>query len=542
MDCCKSSVSFSIPNFIYAYVKVKLSFLLFIFCSLFSSSTFAAQDAVFSSVSINAFLFGLILPVIVFYCWKLLGKFSNKNTVISSVKNASQEEMFSYTHDLTTNLPTAQYALKQFEQALKATHNPTMAAIVFKPINFQQVNTVLGHHNSDILLLQLAFCLKKHVEENSSLLSFDRIPKAVKLARLQGLDFLVVLDLSTAKHDAKDVIDDLCHQLTKAVPNAMSFKSFSLNFELAFGVAISGEHGNSVSEVVSHATDALLKGVANKQPIQYFDNSAVLYTQQQLFLMERLREDILSENLRWYLQPQINVSDHSIIGFELKVHWYTSKDKPLELSEFIALAEHSGEIYLLTKQMFNQAFSVLRSLQKLNIYQRVSVSLSSNNLLEADLVDFIEQQMNSFNISGKYLMIELNEKVMLSACQRAKNTIDQLKSLDITIAIDNFSGSYESLRYLRKMAIHQVKIDCQDLGNSGDNRADKAIINALITLTRSMKLPLIGTHIDKDEIINIYKAMGGELVQGDIINRGVVPDELEIWLKKWFSQYPEAKP
>lgn len=542
MDCCKSSVSSYIPNFINAYVKVMLSFLLFIFCSLFSFSTFAAQDAVFSSVSINAFLFGLILPIIVFYCWKLLGKFSNKNTVISSVKSVSQEEMFSYTHDLTTNLPTAQYALKQFEQALKATHNPKMAAIVFKPINFQQVNTVLGHHNSDILLLQLAFCLKNYVEENSSLLSFDRIPKAVKLARLQGLDFLVVLDLSAAKHDAKDVIDDLCHQLTKAVPNAMSFKSFSLNFELAFGVAISGEHGNSVSEVVSHATDALLKGAANKQPIQYFDNSAVLYTQQQLFLMERLREDILSENLRWYLQPQINVSDHSIIGFELKVHWYTDKDKPLELPDFIALAEHSGEIYLLTKQMFKQAFNVLFSLQKLNIYQRVSVSLSSNNLLEADLVDFIEQQMNSFNISGKYLMIELNEKVMLSACQRAKNTIDQLKSLDITIAIDNFSGSYESLRYLRKMAIHQVKIDCQDLGNSGDNRADKAIINALITLTRSMKLPLIGTHIDKDEIINIYKAMGGELVQGDIINRGVVPDELEIWLKKWFSQYPEAKP
>ncbi len=510
--------------------------------SLLSFSASAAQESIFSPVSIKAFFIGLSLPIVTFICWKLLSKIINRNDDSSATSKADQDQLFNYSHDLTTNLPTAQYALNKFEQALKATKNSKLAAVVFKPVNFQQVNRVLGHHNSDILLLQLAFCLKKNIEENTNLIIFDHSPEPVRLARLQGLDFLVVFDLSTTKHDVKDVIDNLCQQLAKAVPDAMSFKSFSLNFELAFGVAISGEHGNSVSEIVSHATDALLKGAANEQVIQYFDNSAVLYTEQQLLLMERLREDILSEELRWFLQPQIDLNDNSIIGFELKVHWYVTDEEPLELCDFIDTAEHSGELYLLTKQMFKQAFNVLSSLQKLGVYQRVSVSLSSKNLLEPALVDYLEQQMKNFNIAGKYLMIELNEQVMLSSCQRAKNTIDQLKSLDIAIAIDNFSGSYESLRYLRKMAIHQVKINCKKLANKEDNRADKAIINALVTLTRSMKLPLIGTHIDKDEIANSYKAMGGNLVQGDIINRGVVPDEIEVWLKSWFAQHSSAKP
>ncbi len=150
--------------------------------------------------------------------------------------------------------------------------------------------------------------------------------------------------------------------------------------------------------------------------------------------------------------------------------------------------------------------------------------------------------MQKFNIAGKYLMIELNEQVILSACLRAKNTIDQLKSLDVTIAIANFLGSYESLRYLRKMAIHQVKINCQQLGEVGGNSANKAIINALITLTRNMQIPLVGTHINKHEVANQYIAMGGKLVQGNIISRGVVPEEIEIWLKRWFTQHPEAKP
>lgn len=504
---------------------------------LISLSAHAEQEPFSVNNSVIPFVLGLSLPVVIYIAWRLLkGKSQQTQDYV-----ISKDELFNYTHDLTTNLPTAQHALKQFDQELKSDKSNRLAAIVFKPINFRQVNTVLGHHNSDILLLQLAYCLQKTVADNQSLLSFDHNPEPVRLARLQGLDFLVVFDLSTSKHEAKQVIDDLCQHLAGAVPDAMSFKSFSLNFELAFGVAISDKHGRSVNEIVSHATDALLKGESKGQMIQYFDNSTVLYTEQQLALMECLRQAIVSESLRWYLQPQVNVDDNSLVGFELKVHWYNDDKEPLELPDFIDLAEHSGEVYRLTKQMFKQAFNALFTLHKAGVQQRVSVSLSSKNLLEPDLVDFIEQQMQRFNIAGKYLMIELNEQVMLSACQRAKNTIDQLKSLDITIAISNFSGSYESLRYVRKMAIHQVKINCAQLGDTASNSADKAIINALITLTRSMKIPLIGTHIDKHDTVRQYIAMGGELVQGDIISRGVVPDELEIWLKKWFAQHPEAK-
>lgn len=514
---------------------------LFIILQLLSCAAYASQDTLYFTDSLSVFLLGVSLPIIIFFCWQLFRRITRKSLPLAVEHRLSKEELFNYTHDLATNLPTAQHALKQFDQVLKSTKKASMAAVVFKPINFQQVNTILGHHNSDILLLQLAFCLKNSIIDNQSLVSFDQNPEAVRIARLQGLYFLVVFDLSSTKHDAKSVLDNLCQQLAKAAPEAMSFKSFSLNFELAFGIAISGEHGNSVNEIVAHATDALLKGEANDQMIQYFDNSAVLYTEQKLLLMERLREDILADKLGWFIQPQINVDDKSIVGFELKVRWYSGDTEPLELPDFIKLAEHSGEIYLLTKQMITQTFKILFTLKKLGVQQRVSVSLSSKNLLEPDLVDFIEQQMKNYSISGEYLMVELTEQMMLSACQRAKKTIDQLKSLDIAISIDNFSGSYESLRYLRKMAVHQVKIDCKQLISNEDNRAEKAIINALITLTRSMKLPLIGTNIDRHETVNSYIAMGGSLVQGSIIHHGFALDEMELWIKKWFAQHPQAE-
>ncbi len=523
--------------------NAKNSFLFIIFIIVVALSTLFAQlyseQFLTNLAGIISFVVGVVIAttLALFVTQKLF----TTTSLYKSGETISDEELFSYTHDPATNLPTAQQALRTFEAAIQSSSGQRFAAVVFKPINFQQVNSLLGYHNSDLLLLQLAYCLQKKIESNNNLLSFAFSPQAVRIARLQSLQFLVIYDLSETRFDDKSMLDELCQQLGDAVPDAMSFKSFSLNFELAFGIAISGENGDNFDEIVAHAGDALLNGLKSQQLVSFFDNSSILYTQSQLARMESFRQDVQDEKLLCYLKPQVNINNHNIIGFQLKVHWYEN-EKPLELSDFSELAEHSGELYFLTKHMFNKAFSTLASLHRIGVYQRVSVSLASESLFEVDLVDYIEQQLQQHDVAGKYLMIELNEQIMLNASQRVKSIIDQLKSLDINISIANFSGSYESLRYVRKMAIHQLKVDCQQLTNDSNNRVDKAITNALVTLTRSMKIPLVGTNIDRNDASQAYIAMGGELIQGDIIHPGVVPEEIEIWLEKWYLQHPESIP
>ena len=155
------------------------------------------------------------------------------------------------------------------------------------------------------------------------------------------------------------------------------------------------------------------------------------------------------------------LKDKKLVGFELLVQWHNESNIPIEFQGFIDTAEHSGEIYLLTKQMITRAFKLILKLQRASNYERVSIKLLSQYLLEPDLVSFIEKQITTYNVPAKYLVIELPEKIVLSASERAKNIIDELKSLNVNIAISDFSGSYESLRYIRKMAVHQVKIDCE---------------------------------------------------------------------------------
>ena len=490
------------------------------------------------SISINSLVlitvFCFIISIIS-SCWVLI-KALSKSLINDEVKEKGIKSSLGIPHDAATNLPSQQQAIRNISQTIKNKPTSKYAVIAFKPINFQQVNKVLGHHNSDILLLQLAFCLQKSVVNNTSLIDFSIDASPIRVARLQGLHFLVVLEL-TETENQRMLVEKLCQELTLAVPEAMSFKSFSLNFELTFGIALMGDNGDSVSQVISYAEDALLAAENKQIVLSYFDNEEVIYTQQHLLKMEHLKQDITDDELEWLVQPQTRLKDRKLIGFELLVYWYNDNEEALQLHEFIETAEHSGEIYLLTKQMITRAFKLILKLQRASIYETVSIKLLSHYLLEPDLVDFIEKQIVKYNVKAEYLVIELPEKIVLSASEKAKVIIDELKSLKVNIAIADFSGSYESLRYIRKMAVHQVKINCENIVEDDDSESENAIVTALIELTQKMELPLIGTSIDSKEIEQAFRGIGGDLAQGNFVEQGVHPDKIDTWSKTWNALY-----
>jgi len=499
---------------------------------------------------LNAFISAtwLVCAIVISYlaalingCWYLVQAVRRE---LNSIDENSHNTPPSYLLDPATNLPSYQQALEQLDTLIKQKPKSRFVTIVFKPINFQAVNTVLGHHNSDILLLQLAYCLQKKASENKLLANFSSKESPIKIARLQGLHFLVVLDLSADNYPDYTKVEQLCRELSAAVPSAMSFKSFSLNFELAFGAAYIGEYSHSLSEVISFAEDALLVSEKNQKTVSYFDHKNALFTEKQLHRMERLSQDVTDEKLHWYMLPQICLKSKKVLSFQMEVHWYCGDQAPWELNQFVDIAEHSGDIYLLTKQMIVKACESIAQLKKIGFEKPVTITFASKELLEPTLIDYIVLQAKQHKVDTKYLIVEFKEALILSASQRAKAIIDQLKSLDINVAIGDFSGSYESLRYLRKVSIHQVKINCDLLTENHNNEndgSDKAIINALVNLTRAMKLPLIGTSINNSNVEQSFISMGGEFAQGRYISRGVVFDEIEIWSKRWLEQYPHSE-
>lgn len=509
--------------------------------AIFVGAMFFWLNAQLSETSLIASFTALFLLTIVNSNWRII---QSVLKIIDTPKhdkgNDISASIAAFSYDPATNLPSYQHALISFEHLLKQFDSKRYAVIVVKPINFDHVNQILGHQNSDILLLQLAYCLQKQVAKNDNLVSFDSSSTVSRLARLQGLHFLTVIDLSDSNYPDDVMVKDLCYQLADAVPQAMSFKSFSLHFELACGVAFTAEHGSSVQEVIAHASDALLKAEKNLSLYEYYDEQHSLYNEQHLLRMEILHADIKENNLQWLAQPMIEDESDKIKGFTLIVKWRHLGNEYIELPEFKSLAEHSGDLYILTKQMIVQALKLLFELKKQNVFLPVSVSLSSDDVLQPDFADFIEEQIKTYNIAGKYLVIEILESVVVSSGERAKALIDQLRILDVMIGIDDFTGSYESLRYIRKLAIEQVKINCGRLKEAQDGSTEKAIVNSLVSLTRTMKLPMVGSEINHRDTLSMFEIMGGKVIQGDAVCSAMSVNDIPEWAKRWQTTHPDS--
>jgi len=475
------------------------------------------------------------LTTIVNGCWDITQR------IISKIENLTDESTGVPIHhkseqitlDPITNLPTYRYALDKFASILAINKNQNVVAIVFKPLNFEEVNKILGHQNSDILLLQLAYCLRKCAGEINTLFSFYSDEGSLKIARLQGVDFLLVVDTKQSKHPTKVVIDDICQKMIKAVPKAMSFKSFSLNFELAFGIAVAESASINAGQLVAQASDALTEAEISKQMLCYFNNESALYTEQQLAKMDKLTNDINNGNLSWVVHPQVSLINRELKGLEISLDWQCHDGTRLNSEAFEQIAEYSGEIYRLTKQMIVRAFELLVIMHSKGINQTVSVSLSSKDLLEPELIEFIEEQAQAFNMSLVFLVVELNEKVLLNSAFRARMMIDQLRALGVKISIDDFSGSYEALRYLRRASIQQVKIECSQLNANTDNQPEKIIIDALINVIRKMGIPVIATEINNNATEKAYLAIGGDVAQGRLFHFGIMFNKVEQWLTDW---------
>ena len=473
------------------------------------------------------------------YTWLLTSKVTKRVKKELEDKYAPQiDELKNLSRDAITNLPSQAQALKCFEQQLANKESYQYAVIVFKPINFAKVNHLLGHHNSDLLLLQLAYCLQKQVEKNLELINFDTENHPVRIARLSSLQFIIILDLSTAEHAPEEYVKELCRNLSEAVPDAISFKSFSLNFELAFGTDYFNQKSADINQCIAWACDALMDAENSRQGLSFFNHQKNHYSEDKLLKMEQLKQDLHAENLVWQCQPQINIHTKQIAGIELSVYWPQTNNELHRLNDFYELAENSGELYHLIKTMIIKACQIVASNKQQGIEIPITIDFSCLDLFEDTLVEFIDAQISKHHISAELIIIEIPEAVISSASDRAKSLIFQLRSIGVGIAIDDFSGSYESLRYLRKLTVKQLKVDCGLLMINEERQTEKAIINALINLGRVMHIPIVGFNINNAATLQILNEIGGTLAQGNIISPNIDESQLTPWIQHWQQTNP----
>jgi EAL domain-containing protein (putative c-di-GMP-specific phosphodiesterase class I) len=133
--------------------------------------------------------------------------------------------------------------------------------------------------------------------------------------------------------------------------------------------------------------------------------------------------------------------------------------------------------------------------------------------------------LDETGLDPKFLELELTESVLMRSASAAAAILQGLRDRGIRVAVDDFGTGYSSLSYLRKFPVDALKIDqsfIREISTAGD---DSAIVIAMISMARSLKLRVIAEGVETLEELDFLRANQCDEAQGYYFSRPVLPEQ-----------------
>jgi EAL domain-containing protein (putative c-di-GMP-specific phosphodiesterase class I)/CheY-like chemotaxis protein len=247
-------------------------------------------------------------------------------------------------------------------------------------------------------------------------------------------------------------------------------------------------------------------------------------------LGDELRAAIGRGELVPYYQPILALRDRAVLRLEALARWQHPTRGLIQPSEFIAFAERSGLMPMLTITVLEQAIADLRPWRERLPHLRVAVNLSAHSLRDASLGEELAYRLSGFDASPEWLSVEITEGVLVSDAKAARANIEALKELGIRVEIDDFGTGYSSLRYLQLLPVDAVKIDRQFVSATFRDRQSEVIVRTVIGMCHELGFEAVAEGVDAPEVWGLLKALGCDAAQGYLMSHPLAASEMERWL------------
>ncbi|MEE2024082.1 putative bifunctional diguanylate cyclase/phosphodiesterase [Alkalimonas mucilaginosa] len=433
-------------------------------------------------------------------------------------------------HDEITGFPNKELLRQQLTTVFQQQADKHCALLLFKVTQFEAINEALGYRNSNLLLMQLAHRINEQLHAQEALLCLElREQKAIRLCHLGGVDFVAWADISRSPYLA----EQLARQVEQHVVQPLLLQSSAMSYQVCTGIAYFPEHGGQLNELLERAYLALQHHRWHTPDNAVFDPGLLTYTDDKLRFMAELRQGIEQQQLALYVQPQMDLKQGTLEAAEVLVRWQHPRLGQLAPDDFLETAEQLGVIYSLTQWVLQQSIQSLAELQAEFPAMKLAVNLSSKDLLQDELVDFIQALLLQHQVRPASLVLELTERALTHEPVQAITMLLRLQQLGVELALDDFGTGFSSLFHLRQLPISHVKIDCSFINDLHKSDTHIAITGAIIDIARNLGLGVVAEGIEEKQVEQKLLTMGCTRGQGFYYSRPFELKGLAPWLKQW---------
>jgi diguanylate cyclase (GGDEF)-like protein len=427
-------------------------------------------------------------------------------TDITHIHNKREKVLSASGMDSLTNVASRGIFLNTVRRLIN--EGVAFKLLIIDICRFKRINEMLSYKSGDEILKSFALRLQSYVNN------------AGFIARIGSNEFALIMrddNTLSSSHDA--LIPGLIEKLTRTYT---VLDGTEPNLAVNIGEVSFPSNCNSAETLLHHADIAL-------QAAKYAGKNIALAYSEELHrqhhavnhLENQMREAIKNNDLKLYLQPIVDLASGKIVKCEALTRWITPEGKFISPEVFIPLAEKSDLIFPFGEWLIDAACDAIKQINAANIDIRLAINISGRQVSDLDLLDQIKAAINEHNIDARHLSIELTESILIKRLDTVSVLLNELRSMGVTVSIDDFGTGFSSLVYLKKLPIDELKIDRSFVSELENNTDDQAIVQAILGLAKNLNINIIAEGIETPQQQDFLTMHGCHYGQGYLYQRPV---------------------
>jgi diguanylate cyclase (GGDEF)-like protein len=402
-------------------------------------------------------------------------------------------------HDSLTRLPNRAHLLRQLGESLDDVASgavPGIAVMILDLDGFKDVNDTLGHQQGDKVLVEVAHRLTTAVDTDGF------------VARLGGDEFAILV----SNLSSPDLARSIGERVVSSLEEPIALGDLQVEVGASVGGSFGPQDGSDPSVLLKRADMAMYDAKSSGRGIRFYEPRIDTTSARRLSMVSELRAALAAGCIDVFVQPQAEAVSGRVHNVEALARWQHPELGNVSPDEFIPVAERSGLIKPLTLAVLDASLAGAATWRDLGV--GVAVNLSARSLLDTGLVSDVAMLLAKHDVPPESLVLEVTESAVMVDPPRAIALLRQLKAMGVRLSVDDFGTGYSSLSYLKRLPVHEVKIDRSFVMGLTEGSEDYAIVRSIVDLGGNLGLEVVAEGVEDQATWDLLRDMGCTRVQG----------------------------
>lgn len=376
-----------------------------------------------------------------------------------------------------------------------------IALIAIDLDRFKDINDTLGHPVGDAVLQQVA----------------DRIRATLRpddeVSRVGGDEFLVLLGGGRARE-----VERVATDILTALNEPFVVKMTRSVCGASIGYAIAPRDGTKSDALLRNADLALYeaKKRGRGQIVPYTATLSYNYDNR-VALEHDLQFALARGELHLVYQPIVDPRSGRAICCEALLRWRHPVLGPIAPDVFIPIAEATGLIVPIGGWVLTTACAeATRWASDI----RVAVNLSAVQFRRGrEIVDTVMGALTETGLAPSRLDLEITESVLIDDSAETLKILEELRSNEIGVSLDDFGTGFASLAYLNDFPFSKIKIDRKFCQNVDHSPRTAAIVKGIVQTTRELRMERVAEGVETMAQLERMQDYGINAIQGYLFSK-----------------------